>query len=203
MAGQPLVQRLKDKVHSWDETGLASLIPNGLAQGLNGYAFICPDMIGGGEFESFLANAQNIDQELFVRYAQCSALFPMMQFSAAPWRVLDKEHLFYCVEAARLHHQLGEEIAALAIEAATHGEPIIRHLAYVFPEGGYETVMDQFMLGDQILVAPVLQKGISVRKITFPEGFWLGNDGSKVVGPCVKEVAAPLSRLPWYRKEVR
>ena len=47
-AGLPLVQRLRDKDHRWEGTGLACLIPNGLAQGLMGYSFICPDMIGGG-----------------------------------------------------------------------------------------------------------------------------------------------------------
>lgn len=52
MGGQPLVQRLRDRQHSWDLNGLASLIPNGLAQGLAGYAYICPDMIGGGKSET-------------------------------------------------------------------------------------------------------------------------------------------------------
>ncbi len=201
LAGYPLVQRLKDKNHSWEGNGLASLIPNGLAQGLVGYAFTCPDMIGGGQRSCFVANCGRLDQELFVRYAQCSALFPMMQFSAAPWRVLDEEHLACCVEAAKLHAELGETIAALAEHAAKTGEPIMRHMAYVFPDGGYEQVKDQFMLGDDILVAPVLEKGATKRTILFPEGTWLGDDGSEVAGPCTKEVDAPLSRLPWYRKK--
>jgi len=124
----------------------------------------------------------------------------MMQFSAAPWRVLDKQHLSYCVEAAKLHSQMGETIAQLAEHAAKTGEPIMRHMAYVFPEGGYEQISDQFMLGDDILVAPVLKKGAVTRKIVFPEGKWLGDDGSEISGPCTVEVDAPLSRLPWYRK---
>lgn len=200
MAGFPLVQRLKDKNHSWEGNGLASLIPNGLAQGLMGYAFNCPDMIGGGEYLNFLANAAQLDQELFVRYAQCAALFPMMQFSAAPWRVLDKQHLSYCVEAAKLHVNMGDTIVKLAEHAAKTGEPIMRHMAYVFPDGGYEKIADQFMLGDNILVAPVLKKGAVTRKVVFPEGTWLGDDGSEITGPRTVEVEVPLSRLPWYRK---
>ena len=198
-AGLPLVQRLADKNHSWNKDGLASLIPNGLAQGLAGYAFTCPDMIGGGQ----IADIENkpdyqVDQELFVRYAQCSALFPMMQFSAAPWRVLDKEHLQYCVEAALLHEAYGETIVLLAKRAAETNEPIIRHMAYTFPEQQYEAIHDQFMLGDEILVAPVLEKGARSRTVHFPTGTWIGDDDSVVIGPCVKEIEAPLSRLPHY-----
>lgn len=200
MAGKPLVQRLRDRQHSWDENGLASLIPNGLAQGLAGYAYICPDMIGGGQIGDVENNPDfRVDQELFVRYAQCSALFPMMQFSTAPWRVLDKEHLGYCVETAKLHAEFGELFLELARHSAETGEPIMRHMAYAYPDGGFEDVADQFMIGDTLLVAPVVTQGARSRTIHFPKGEWLGDDGSKVQGPCVLEVAAPVSRLPWYR----
>jgi len=200
MAGKPVVQRLCDKLHNWDARGLGSLIPNGLAQGLMGYAFTCPDMIGGGEYQNFLANTENLDQELFVRYAQCSALFPMMQFSAAPWRVLTEKHNKYCIEAANLHVQFAEDILNLAKHAVKTGEPIIRHMEYCFPHQGFEQINDQFMLGDDILVAPVVKKGMTKRTIHFPAGKWEGDDGSIIKGPCQQEVDAPLSRLPWYRK---
>ena len=199
--GKPLVQRLSDKKHSWElRGGLGSLIPNGLAQGMLGYAFICPDMIGGGEYMDFLENNKNLDMELIVRNAQCAALFPMMQFSVAPWRVLDEAHLNLCVEMAKLHQRLGERIFELAKEASITGEPIIRHMEYVFPGNGYEKINDQFMLGDNILVAPVLMKGATTKRVVFPKGKWIGDDDRVVEGPCVKIVEAPLSRLPWYKK---
>lgn len=201
LAGQPLAQRLKDKDHAWGEQGLASLIPHAIAQGLMGYSFTCPDMIGGGEYVNFTANADNLDAELFVRYAQCSALFPMMQFSAAPWRVLDAEHSGYCVEAAQLHARLGSEIVELTRLAAETGEPILQALAYAYPNQGYEDIQDQFLLGDNILVAPVLAKGARSRTVQIPPGCWHGDDGSVVVGPCHITVDAPLSRLPWYRRQ--
>jgi hypothetical protein len=115
-------------------------VPNGVAQGLAGYAFSCPDMIGGGEGGDVVDPQFRVDQEFFVRYAQCAALFPMMQFSTAPWRVLDAEHVACCVAAAHLHTALGPEIVALAEHAAQTGEPILRHLAYVFPHAGYEQI---------------------------------------------------------------
>ncbi|ANE45264.1 glycoside hydrolase [Paenibacillus swuensis] len=201
LAGQPLAQRLKDKHHQWGRNGLAHLISDGLAQGLLGYAFSCPDMIGGGEYLNFLENSDSLDQELIVRYAQCSALFPMMQFSAAPWRILDDEHQSYVLEAARLHERMDGEIMKWAEHAAVTGEPVIRHMSYMFPDAGYDEVKDQFMLGEDILVAPVLIKGGVEREIRFPEGRWTGEDGRVETGPCRKMVSAPIHRLPWYRRD--
>ena len=165
MAGLPLAQRLRDKSHNWED--LRELIPGIVAQGLMGYAFTCPDLIGGGEFQSFL-NATSVDQELIVRSAQASALMPMMQFSVAPWRVLDKAKADIALKMARLHTQFGPEILRLAQASARSGEPIALPLAYAYPTGGYEQIKDQFLLGPDILVAPVLTKGARSRKIVFP-----------------------------------
>jgi alpha-glucosidase (family GH31 glycosyl hydrolase) len=198
---QPLIQRLRDKHPTWGRDGLSDLIPNGIAQGLMGFAFNCPDLIGGGDYIRFLDPKFRIDQELFVRTTQCSTLFPIMQFSVAPWRVLDKEYLGYVMEMVRLREKLGSEIAALARSSARSGEPIMRSMAYACPNSGYERVSDQFLLGDRILVAPVLAQGARKRTIVFPGGTWRGDDGSEVRGPVTREVLAPLSRLPWYRKD--
>lgn len=198
-AGQGLAQRLADKNHKWTNNGLANLIPNGLAQGLMGYSYTSPDMIGGGEYLNFLDSAMNVDEELVVRYAQCSALFPMMQFSVAPWRILKDENFKLCLEAARLHDQYGEYIHKLAQKTAQSGEPIMQHMAYTFAGQGYEQITDQFMLGEDILVAPVVEKGHDYKDITFPAGIWLGDDGSEVEGPCQLRVSAPINRLPYYR----
>lgn len=62
--------------------GLASLIPESIAQGLIGHPFVCPDMIGGGD----LAQATTgVDQELFVRYAQLAALPLPVSLTTIPW----------------------------------------------------------------------------------------------------------------------
>ncbi len=108
MGGEALVQRLGDKDYSWNAVGL--LIPDMIAAGLLGYAYACPDMIGGGQFASFLGVDQTkLDQELIVRSCQVHALMPMMQFSVAPWRILDEKHLAICRDYARLHED-GEHI---------------------------------------------------------------------------------------------
>ena len=198
MGGQPIAMRLRDKRHNWED--LCMLIPGSINQGLMGYPFTCPDLIGGGEYLSFL-DLKKIDQELVVRAAQCHALMPMMQFSVAPWRILSEENLAICVEMADLHVQMGEKIVEMALEAGKSGEPIVRSLEYAFPGKGYEKITDQYLLGEEILVAPVMKQGARSRQIVFPEGSWKGDDGSLVEGPVTLEVDAPLERLPWYIKQ--
>jgi alpha-glucosidase (family GH31 glycosyl hydrolase) len=197
MGGQPLAQRLRDKRHDWEDLKL--LIPGIISQGLMGYQFTCPDMIGGGEYGSFI-NLKTIDEELIVRSAQCSALMPMMQFSVAPWRILSKENLEICNEMADLHKKMGDEILRLAKESSVSGEPIVRNLEYVFPHEGYSEIKDQFMLGNDILVAPVLEKNSYSREIVFPSGNWMGDDAIIISGPSKIEVEVPIHRLPWYRR---
>lgn len=201
MGGQPLVQRLRDKRHSWDDGGLNTLIPNGIAQGLLGYPYICPDMVGGGLDEDLHSPRFHLDAELFVRFVQCSALFPMMQFSLAPWRVLDSEYLDLCRQSVQLHVRIFEDLAPLVQHAAAEGEPILRHMSYVFPGCGYDMINDQFMLGDQIMAAPILTPGATSRRVSIPPGTWTGDDGSTVLGPQTIEVSAPLHRLPWFRRQ--
>lgn len=199
VAGLALAQRLSDKHHSWDKNGLNTLIPNALAQGLMGYAYTCPDMIGGGEYLNFMDNSLQLDEELVVRYAQCSALFPMMQFSASPWRVLSKDNAELCRQAAILHDTYGEYILGLARDSSKNGAPIIRHMAYAYPNAGYEQLTSQFMLGSKLLVAPVIEKGVTTKEIDFPEGTWKGDDDSIIEGPTVLTVDAPIERLPYFK----
>ena len=196
LAGRPLVQRLCDKNHNWDDLG--RLIPDLTAAGLLGYAFVCPDMIGGGEFRSFL-NLKTIDQDLVVRSAQTHALAPMMQFSVAPWRVLDAAHLDAVKKAVALRMTFTPRILALARASAASGEPMLRHLAYVFPEGGYENVRDQFMMGDDLLVAPMVRPGAS-RTVRIPKGKWKADDGRAIEGPADVTLEVPLARLPYFER---
>lgn len=198
MGGEALVQRLGDKDYSWNAVKL--LIPDMIAAGLMGYAYTCPDMIGGGQFGSFLNIDQTkLDQELIVRSCQVHALMPMMQFSVAPWRILDEKHLAICRDYAHLHEKMGSYILELAHHAAKTGEPIVRHMEYAFPHQGFTTCKDQFMLGDKYLVAPILTK-VNTRKVSLPKGTWKDDTGKIFRGPKVIEVTAELERLPYYER---
>lgn len=197
MGGQPLAQRLHDKPRSWRRDGLLSLIPEGIAEGLIGHPFTCPDMIGGGELSSFSDGAP-MDQELFVRFAQCSALFPMMQFSLLPWRVLDDHHLAAVRAAVDLRQSLLPMIMELVADAARTGEPILRPLAY--HHRGYDHVHDQFLLGEDLLVAPVLEQGATSRTVVLPPGRWADSTGVESAGPATITVSVGLDSLPHWRR---
>lgn len=197
MAGQPLAQRLRDKGHNWED--LQTLIPNITVQGLMGYAFTCPDMIGGGEFNSFI-NSTTIDQELIVRSAQVHALMPMMQFSVAPWRILDQEHLAAVKDAVALRKKFTPEILRLTENAAKTGIPIVRTMEFVFPNEGFASIKDQFMLGDDLLVAPVLSKKQTFRTVTLPPGKWKGSNGEIYDGSCTIKVSVGLNTIPFFKR---
>jgi alpha-glucosidase (family GH31 glycosyl hydrolase) len=197
MGGQPIANRLSDKNHSWE--ALETLIPNMIEEGLMGYAYSCPDMIGGGEFTSFLAT-QTIDPELIVRSAQCHALMPMMQFSVAPWRILDKTHLAAVQKSVKLRAQFRDYILKTVDATAKSGEPIMRPLEYDFPNMGYDTIKNQFLIGADLLVAPILEKKATKRTIIVPKGTWKNADGQVFKGPKTIEVKVDLETLPYLIK---
>lgn len=195
---QPNAQRLQDKGYSWGDLKL--LIPDIISAGLIGYPYTCPDMIGGGLLMNFEhIDFKKFDQELLVRSAQVQSLMPMMQFSVAPWRVLDSFHLSIVHNAASLHVKMGEYIYGLAQKAALNGEPIVRHLEYVFPNEGFESCDDQFMLGDKFLVAPMIEKGM-VRKVKLPIGNWIDELGNRYTGGKSVQIQVPIDRLPYFEK---
>ena len=193
--GQPVVERLHDKRHSWED--LQKLVPDMIAGGLLGHPFMCPDMIGGGAWTAFLPGSE-FDPELYVRSAQVHALCPMMQFSASPWRVLDKDKQQIIKKVVAIRQKFAKKFVDLARQSGHTGEPMLRNLEYNFPGIGYSEISDEFMMGDDLLVAPVVGKGQTERKVVIPPGKWVADDGSEVTGPSTITVKAPLTRLPHF-----
>ena len=198
MNGEALVQRLGDKDYSWEAVRM--LIPDMIAAGLLGYAYTCPDMIGGGQFTSFLGIAgDSFDQELIVRSAQVHALMPMMQFSVAPWRILSQENLEIVRKAALLHKQKGAYIIECAKGSALSGIPIVRHMEYMFPNEGFAECKDQFMLGDKYLVAPIVAPG-NTRIVKLPKGKWKDDLGKIHKGGKSLKFDVSLDRLLYFER---
>lgn len=197
--GLGIAQRLADKNHSFGNDGLKSLVPNALLQGLLGYPYSCPDMIGGGQIGDFGKGKDGkYNDELFVRYAEASALMPMMQYSHSVWR-LDNEYASkLCIDACELHEQYASYIVELVKKAAVSGEPVIRYLEYEFPKQGFAEVTDMFMLGDKYLVAPVVNEGQFRKKVRLPGGRWRYVDGKVYSGEA--DVEAGIDVLPVFAK---
>ncbi|WP_026507195.1 glycoside hydrolase family 31 protein [Butyrivibrio sp. MC2013] len=180
--GAPVLQRLCDKQHSWNTEGIGGLMPDSLLQGLTGHPFSCPDMIGGGEYVNFHeALGSRFDEELFVRHCEIACLMPAMQFSAAPYRLLSSKNYDKILSCIRLRESMNDYIMELVTAAGSTGEPIIRYMAYEFPGEGCDTVIDQFMLGDRYLVAPIYEKGARGRNVFLPKGDWIRN-GQVITG---------------------
>lgn len=198
LGGLGVAARLSDANHSWDEQGIAKLIGNHLAQGLLGMPFGAPDMIGGGQYLDF--DEDRIDAEVFVRHAQIAAFCPMMQFSAAPWRLLDEVHASAVKAAADLRRVHHDRIVALARQSLASGDPIMRPLEYEFPRAGLADVTDSFMLGPDLLVAPVVERGATSRLVHLPPGTWESHDGTVHAGGAVVEVPVDLTTVPRFAR---
>ena len=194
MAGQPLAQRLHDKNHSWED--VQKLIPHMATEALAGYTFSCPDMIGGGNWTSFI-DLKSFDQDMVVRSAQIHALMPMMQFSVAPWRILDAQHLNAVKKAVSIREKYTPLILELAHQSAKTGDPIICSMEYYFPNQGFEKVIDQFMLGNHILIAPVDKKETS-REVILPKGKWTDDLGKAYKGGKSYTMDVPIDRIPIF-----
>ena len=191
----PVVVRLHDKMHEW--VAPKRIVADMIAAGLLGQPFICPDMVGGGDWVAFIPGSP-FEQELFIRSAEIHALCPMMQISASPWRVLDARHQAIFKDVLAIHQKYAPKFAALAKAAGETGEPILRSLEYVFPGKGYAGIIDEFMIGDDLLVAPVFEKGAVSREVVLPPGKWRDAAGTLREGPAKVKVEAPLGRPPYF-----
>ena len=56
------------------------------------------------------------------------------------------------------------------------------------------------MLGNDILIAPLLSKGIGSRKVVLPEGKWKSDMGKIYRGGVNIDIDVPLNRLPYFIK---
>ena len=198
---QPLgiVQRLIDKNSVWGrENGLGALLPEALTTSLRGFFFLMPDMVGGNQYDG-----DTIEPELLVRWAQASALMPLLQFSLGPWHH-GPQATTLCREASRLHLAFAAYTYRLAEAATTSGEPVLAPLFYHAPDDA-ETfrITDQFMLGPDVVVAPVLTKGATSRDLYLPKGRWLDYRTKQTVagGRWLKGYPAPLDALPVFVRD--
>ncbi|MEM8746637.1 MAG: glycoside hydrolase family 31 protein [Actinomycetota bacterium] len=198
LGGRGLAMRLSDADHGWGEHGIAKLVPDHLAQGLLGMPCGAPDMIGGGQYLDF--DEDRIDPEVFVRHAQVAAFCPMMQFSAAPWRVLDGRHAEVVHATVDRRAEVHERIIDLAHDWVATGDPIMRPLCYEFPDAGLESVNDCFLLGPDLLVAPVLERAANARLVPLPPGSWVDEDGVTHEGGTTITVEVTIDSIPRFHR---
>lgn len=147
------------------------------------------------------------DPELFVRWVQNGIFHPRFTIHSwnedgsvnEPWMYPDV--LTIIRDLINFRYQLIPYFYSLFYEAAKNGTPIIRPLVYHFPQDPHcwEESFD-FMLGDSILVASVLEPGVKTRTVYLPNGedwydFWHGiwYSGGKTI-----TVDTPLETIPLF-----
>lgn len=113
---------------------------------------------------------------------------PVMQFSDAPWRVLNCEQLAHIKAAVALCEKYLPVLRQIWMHCARTVEPILRPMAYSFPDELCVGCMDQFMLGDTLLVAPVLQ-----RKVYFPKGTGCSQESRFIPMVCTRTRLADIT----------
>jgi alpha-glucosidase len=73
-------------------------------------------------------------------------------------------------------------------------------MALAFPEERFESIADQFVLGDDIIVAPVVKKGARSRKVVLPAGEWKAENGIRYADGQTIQIDVPLERLPYFTR---
>ena len=80
------------------------------------------------------------------------------------------------------------------------GIPLMRTLMMEFPEDiACHSIYDEYMFGDDLLVAPVIEEGQTERMVYFPNGEWISLWSNEIIkGPLWKLVKAPLMNIPVF-----
>lgn len=194
----PIFVRMIDKDSEWKwENGLVTLITTLLQMNLNGYPFVLPDMIGGNGY-----NNKPPSKELFLRWLQANVFMPSLQFSYVPWN-FDNETIEISKKFTKLHSDYTNKIIERFKVATTTGEPVNTPLWWADPEDTTaQGIFDQFMLGDDIVAAPVVEPDATKRDIYLPKGTWRdGNTDATYIGPTwLMDHNAPLDILPFFVK---
>src|SRR5438445_8531031 len=185
-----------DNVASWEHLALS--IPMLTNLSASGIAFVGAD-VGG-----FMGTP---GAELYTRWLQAAALTPFFRTHSA----IDpapREPLSYGADyerinraAIELRYHLLPYIYTLFAEHEGGAAPPLRPLWFAYPHDSKSALVDdEYLVGADLLVAPVLHEGEIARRVYFPEGdewvdWW---DGTHHAGGSQAQVAAPIDRLPLF-----
>ena len=112
------------------------------------------------------------DRELYLRWLAVNSLLPVMQYSIAPFD-FDKEVVRIALKFQELHNRYVPLFQELAEQTKVTGYPIIRPLWWIASNDTRTFEIDsQFLVGDNLLVAPILEQNQTKRNIYLPAGEW-------------------------------
>lgn len=157
-----------DNQSTWEHLWLS--IPMCLNLALSGFSFVGVD-VGGF--------ARHTTGELLVRWTQLGAFLPFFRNHCAkamrrqePW-AFGQPYEEACRKAIELRYELLPYLYTAFFKCSQTGFPLIRPLIFDWPEiEEFEEEDREFLFGDSLLVAPVLEEKARVREVIFPPGVW-------------------------------
>lgn len=157
-------------------TGLLGTLRAGLSFGLSGFSFWSHDM--GGFVKS-------TPEDLYCRWIPFGFLTSHTRAHGAPptepWLYDSKRVQDVFRKSAEMKYRLMPYVYAQAKECTKKGLPMLRALFVEFPDDpGAWKVDDEYLFGSQILVAPLLESGMTGRTVYLPEGKWIDYQTEKV-----------------------
>lgn len=183
-----------DVATRWD--ALANQIPLGLSMGMAGFAYWNTD-VGGFAGERPMP-------ELYARWVQFGAFNSMLRPHGAhqerePW-AFGPETEAHAVKYVKLRYRLLPYTYTLAAEVYRTGLPFMRPLVLHYQNDPRTFhLVDQFLWGRDLLVAPVVTPETDSRKVYLPEGAWYDFwTNRRINGGRVVVTAAPLDTLPLF-----
>ena len=102
-----------------------------------------------------------------------------------------------------LHEKYSELFILCARESTVTGAPIIRPLWWVDPENEISQSIDsEFLVGNDLLVAPILHADKTSRSIYFPPGTWRCENNGNVLGggQWFENYPAAINELPHFTR---
>ena len=187
-----------DNVASWDHLRLS--IPMLLNMGVSGVPFVGADV---GGFSG------NPSPELYTRWLQAAALTPFLrshsEAGSNPHEPYSFGEEFTKINRAsvELRYRLLPYLYSLFNEHTRTGAPVMRPLWFEYPDDTRTyTIEDEYLVGRDLLVAPVVRESATKRGVYFPAGddwvdWWTGK---RYEGGKDAEVEAPLDRLPLFAR---
>ncbi|XP_053660837.1 myogenesis-regulating glycosidase [Anopheles marshallii] len=196
----PVFVRMIDKDSNWGwNNGLPTLITTLLQMNMVGYPLVLPDMVGGNGYDDSPPT-----KEMFIRWLQANVFMPSIQFSFVPWD-FDSETVTIALAMTELHRSIAPVIMQRFALAVSDGLPVNPPLWWIAPDDPTaQQIYDQYLLGDDIIAAPVIVNNARVRDIYLPTGSWTdGNTGAKHTGPkWLRNYSVPLSMVPYFTRTV-
>ncbi|XP_064619832.1 myogenesis-regulating glycosidase-like isoform X2 [Lineus longissimus] len=205
----PVIIRIHDKSPTWGyDNGLKSIIPTVLTLNLIGYPYLQLQVGSGGDtLHHDVQNFSFVDllptRELYLRTLQIAIFLPSFQFSVPPWQ-FDQEMTDLAKQYVKFHEDfVMPRIQTLFSNYTKKGLPILRPLWWLENTEEARTIDSEFLIGDTVLVAPMLEKGKSKRNIYLPRGNWQDPFKGMIIegGIWLKHYSVPDNVVPYFVHE--